>query len=456
MIDIGLKPSCDIVVLEKIGQGGFGQVFRVQTAGVEYALKQYKSTDITLDQVIELLISRYLLNEFTLRPLAVLHDDVCLSELAMATLLPIAVSDVADLIIDQRLVNSGLFMRQMCQALDYIHRCNVIHADIKPANILVMSDGSFKLSDFGLSIIVPYGDNVVSKIRGTRQYMYPPNFVPDQPLYTYNANGDIYAFGLTLYQIMSKSLSTTIKPSEIEDPFWTRLIVTMTSLDPKRILSIDNIQSYLTNVLVVAEIPQPPPYEVEIPLPFIHETDKQVSLILLHQLDLFLSVININVATLLHWWDIYFLFLPEILSEDVTTQTIFLNGITITGVEVFHTLMLTAAFFTSDQTLPYIKSYCHLANPSLLLRWIKTYDDTLFRPCLSEITTNYADLANLCYELWKRSKTPECRYWYEIHRLDLAPAGSGFSDEKVEPYSITYDRINRNINHIGKSHRQIT
>lgn len=41
--------------------------------------------------------------------------------------------------------------RQIGEALDYAHRCGIVHADIKPGNVMVLSDGSAKLFDFGVA-----------------------------------------------------------------------------------------------------------------------------------------------------------------------------------------------------------------------------------------------------------------------------------------------------------------
>jgi hypothetical protein len=42
-------------------------------------------------------------------------------------------------------------VRQIGDALDYAHRCGIIHADIKPGNIMVMPNGDAKLFDFGVA-----------------------------------------------------------------------------------------------------------------------------------------------------------------------------------------------------------------------------------------------------------------------------------------------------------------
>lgn len=44
-------------------------------------------------------------------------------------------------------------VRQVGQALDYAHRCGVVHADVKPANIMITPSGQVKLFDFGIARI---------------------------------------------------------------------------------------------------------------------------------------------------------------------------------------------------------------------------------------------------------------------------------------------------------------
>jgi len=49
----------------------------------------------------------------------------------------------------------GCLLKQLLQALAYLEEMNVLHRDIKCANILVSPSGTLKLCDFGLARILP-------------------------------------------------------------------------------------------------------------------------------------------------------------------------------------------------------------------------------------------------------------------------------------------------------------
>lgn len=51
------------------------------------------------------------------------------------------------------LTTSLEIVRQVGAALDYAHRCGVVHADVKPGNVMIMPDGTVKLIDFGVARI---------------------------------------------------------------------------------------------------------------------------------------------------------------------------------------------------------------------------------------------------------------------------------------------------------------
>lgn len=66
------------------------------------------------------------------------------------------------------------FWNQMLRSVDYVHRCGVIHCDLKPANFL-LSKGKLKLIDFGIASELPDGQTFIVKSfqAGTIDYVCP-------------------------------------------------------------------------------------------------------------------------------------------------------------------------------------------------------------------------------------------------------------------------------------------
>lgn len=65
--------------------------------------------------------------------------------------------ELFDRVLDENFVLTdrvcAIFVRQICEAMDYIHRKNIIHLDLKPENILCLTrEGNrIKIIDFGLA-----------------------------------------------------------------------------------------------------------------------------------------------------------------------------------------------------------------------------------------------------------------------------------------------------------------
>ncbi len=85
---------------------------------------------------------------------------------------------------------------ELCAALYDMECKDILHGDIKPENIFVSEDGSYKLGDFGLA----FNSNAPRKDRvGTYNYMAPEVYQEN----AYSAKSDIYSLGMTLYWLMN-------------------------------------------------------------------------------------------------------------------------------------------------------------------------------------------------------------------------------------------------------------
>jgi serine/threonine protein kinase len=101
---------------------------------------------------------------------------------------------------------------QLTDALAYAHKRHLVHRDVKPANILIHSDGRLMLSDFGLAKILDSGAQPAAARNhpdaGTPEYM-----APEQIEGRTEARSDLYGLGVVLYLFMTGRLPFTAASS---------------------------------------------------------------------------------------------------------------------------------------------------------------------------------------------------------------------------------------------------
>jgi serine/threonine protein kinase/tetratricopeptide (TPR) repeat protein len=125
-------------------------------------------------------------------------------------------------------------MKQVAEALAYCHKENVLHRDVKPANVLI-EDGTDRpvLADFGL--VKLKGDNedamnlsVSGDVRGTPAYMAPEQADPNGDFGSVGKKTDVWGFGATLFFCL-----TGQSPYEGESA--TNIYVALMREDPPRV-----------------------------------------------------------------------------------------------------------------------------------------------------------------------------------------------------------------------------
>ena len=88
---------------------------------------------------------------------------------------------------------------QVCEALRYAHRHQLLHNDIKPGNILLDAAGRVRITDFGLSQSTGSAASPNESTHGgTLRYM-----APERLQETSDGRSDLYSLGMTLYELIT-------------------------------------------------------------------------------------------------------------------------------------------------------------------------------------------------------------------------------------------------------------
>ncbi|MEO1525361.1 MAG: serine/threonine-protein kinase [Planctomycetota bacterium] len=95
-------------------------------------------------------------------------------------------------------VEAASIAREVADAIAYSHANGVLHRDIKPANILIESDGTALVTDFGLAKSVGDALTNTHQVSGSLRYVAPERFAGIS-----NELCDVYAIGLTLYELLA-------------------------------------------------------------------------------------------------------------------------------------------------------------------------------------------------------------------------------------------------------------
>ena len=93
------------------------------------------------------------------------------------------------------------FFAAVAEALHTAHRSGVVHRDLKPQNLIVQTDGTPVVLDFGLAL--PTSDDRLTQpgeVIGTPLYMSPEQVDGSQPI---DVRSDVYSLGVTLYEALS-------------------------------------------------------------------------------------------------------------------------------------------------------------------------------------------------------------------------------------------------------------
>ncbi len=94
------------------------------------------------------------------------------------------------------------FITQIMKGLSHAHSRGIVHRDIKPQNIMVLRDGSVKVTDFGIACLSNSANTMTQEALGSVHYISPEQAKGNRP----DARSDIYSAGVVLYEMLTGRL----------------------------------------------------------------------------------------------------------------------------------------------------------------------------------------------------------------------------------------------------------
>ena len=211
-------------VLEEIGRGGMGVVFRAERADGAYrqdiALKLIDGKAVREDQRALFVRERQMLAELEHPGIVRLLDGGEWTGGQPWFALELVRGEAIDVFVQSRALPLSAridLLIAVADAVAYAHRRLVIHRDLKPANVLVDAEGRVKLLDFGIAGLARDRDSVAAGY-GTLAYASPEQRAGAAP----GTGDDVYALGRLLETIAGErapaEMRSVIARATADDP----------------------------------------------------------------------------------------------------------------------------------------------------------------------------------------------------------------------------------------------
>ncbi len=192
-------------ILSELGRGGMGVVYRAEDRfiGREVAIKTLTDTTPQMRERFNIEARSGVLNHPNIVTIYDFGEHDGNPYIVMEFLHGITLERVVKEQREMTLVEKLEVVRQVCEGLGHAHSRGVVHRDVKPANIVVLSNGCVKLVDFGIAQLESLsGHTVVGSVIGTYQYLSPERLKGEPS----DARADIWSAGVVLYLLLTGTL----------------------------------------------------------------------------------------------------------------------------------------------------------------------------------------------------------------------------------------------------------
>ena len=196
-------------IVKEIGSGSYGKVYEVKSklTGEIFALKKMRFIEQNRKD------NTYLLNElkilsFNKSNYLLKAHDIFIDGLDICIITDIGKKgDLRRYIDRMRRRHTNIkesliwnILIQLCLGVNYLHSYNIIHRDLKTANIFINSDESIMIGDFGVSKILKPNFDCANTQIGTPYYI-SPEIVKGKK---YNKKIDVWSIGCILCEMMTR------------------------------------------------------------------------------------------------------------------------------------------------------------------------------------------------------------------------------------------------------------
>jgi len=187
-------------VLAKLGDGGFGTVFKVQHILTE---KIYAMKVMNKNYIIQKKYLHYVVSEFEIMKMLsgfpfVIDIHYCF-QTANYLYMIIDICPNGDFTDLKYINNLKLFLAEVILAFEHIHNHGVVYRDLKPENILLDTTGHIKICDFNLAKPNVSKQKKATSFCGSPMYLSPEMLDPEGV----DQRADIYGIGLLIYELVT-------------------------------------------------------------------------------------------------------------------------------------------------------------------------------------------------------------------------------------------------------------
>jgi predicted Ser/Thr protein kinase/tetratricopeptide (TPR) repeat protein len=193
-------------ILEEIGRGGFGRVFRANDPVMkrEVAIKVMATSEDPgmLTRFRNEAASAGHLRHENIVTVYDFGEEQGVPYIVMEFLQGRDLQQIQERGISLSLLEKVRILCEVAAGLEAAHTAGVIHRDVKPANVMILKDGSVKIMDFGIARLSEEDGTRVTRtgmLMGTLQYI-PPEQFEGQPA---DALTDLWGFGVIAFQLLA-------------------------------------------------------------------------------------------------------------------------------------------------------------------------------------------------------------------------------------------------------------